>query len=190
MRYITVFCRQIPRTRNDRQTALRASGDRNRCLRLFFCNFIITYLQSKCNGSNLFYYVRIVNIGIRCSAIQREFTPFVTLLKSIAICGFIFPMSFTGISISLWADLTKVWNSSLSRSPIRIEGAAIFAGSRIPFARIPDPSEIRKHFFRLPCETFYKTGIWIGSLPSARFCLRKAWLIWAARLHGQFAFSG
>ena len=61
MRYITVFCRQIPRTRNDRQTALRASGDRNRCLRLFFCNFIITYLQSKCNGSNLFYYVRIVN---------------------------------------------------------------------------------------------------------------------------------
>ena len=100
MRYITVFCRQIPRTRNDRQTALRASGDRNRCLRLFFCNFIITYLQSKCNGSNLFYYVRIVNIDIRCSVIQREFTPFVTLLKSIAICGFVFPMSLTGISVS------------------------------------------------------------------------------------------
>ena len=176
MRYITVFCRQIPRTRNDRQTALRASGDRNRCLRLFFCNFIITYLQSKCNGSNLFYYVRIVNIDIRCSAIQREFTPFVALLKSIAICGFIFPMSLTGISISL-SRFDEGMKFLALTQPIRIEGAAIFADSRIPFARIPDPSEIRKHFFRLPCETFYKTGIWIGSLPSARFCLRKAWLI-------------
>lgn len=62
MRYITVFCRQIPRTRNDRQTALRASGDRNRCLRLFHCNLIITYLQSNCNRLFLFCYVRIVNL--------------------------------------------------------------------------------------------------------------------------------
>ena len=61
MRYITVFCRQIPRTRNDRQTALRAYGDRNRCLRLFHCNLIITYLQSNCNRFFLFCYVRIVN---------------------------------------------------------------------------------------------------------------------------------
>ena len=61
MRYITVFCRQIPRTRNDRQTALRASGDRNRCLRLFHCNLIITYLQSNCNRHFLSGYVRIVN---------------------------------------------------------------------------------------------------------------------------------
>ena len=61
MRYITVFCRQIPRTRNDRQTALRASGDRNRCLRLFHCNLIITYLQSNCNRLFLFCYERIVN---------------------------------------------------------------------------------------------------------------------------------
>ena len=72
MRYITVFCRQIPRTRNDRQTALRASGDRNRCLRLFHCNLIITYLQSNCNRLFLFfvmYELLIIDIRIFASHI-------------------------------------------------------------------------------------------------------------------------
>ena len=39
---------------------LRAYGGRDRCLRLFHCNHIITYLQSNCNRLILFYCVRIV----------------------------------------------------------------------------------------------------------------------------------
>ena len=84
MRYITVFCRQIPRTRNDRQTALRASGDRNRCLRLFHCNLIITYLQSNCNRLFLFFVVYELLICLKNLLTQSNKT---NLLMKFLFCS-------------------------------------------------------------------------------------------------------